>query len=371
MTMKVPLSRPDIAEKDIEAVTRVLATPYLSRWKKLTEFEERMAAYIGTRYAVAVSSGTGGLHLCVRSLGIKDGDEVITTPFSFIASANCILFERARPVFVDIMPDTLNMDASKIEGSITPKTKAILAVHVFGHPCEMDEITRIARKYNLKVIEDASEAVGAEFKNRKVGRFSNAAAFSFYPNKQITTAEGGVIVTDNKDISNLCRSMRNQGRDDDACDIHHRIGFNYRMNELSAALGISQLKRIKGMLKARERVADMYSAELRKVGGIEVPFVSRDVTMSRFVYVIKLAIGYSRKDRDGVIAYLQSKGISCGKYFAPIHLQPCYVKMFGYKKGDFPITESVADRVIALPFYNHLTNEAIRYVCRALKRALL
>ncbi|MFC2006417.1 DegT/DnrJ/EryC1/StrS family aminotransferase, partial [Chloroflexota bacterium] len=233
----IPLSSPDITPKEVELINQVLSTPYLSIGPKIKEFEEKIACHIGVKYAIAVNSGTSALHLCIRSLDIKDGDEVITTPFSFIASANCILFERAKPVFVDVDKDSLCIDAGKIEEKITDKTKAILPVHVFGHPCQMGKIMEIARSYNLAVIEDACEAIGAEYRGKKVGSFGNCGVFGFYPNKQITTAEGGMIVTNDEKIAKLCRSMRNQGRDeDDSWLSYTRLGYNYRMSELSASL---------------------------------------------------------------------------------------------------------------------------------------
>ncbi len=253
-----------------------------------------------TKYGIGVNSGTSGLHLCIRSLNIKDGDEVITTPFSFIASANCILFERAKPVFVDIDENTLNIDPTKIEEKITKKTKAILPVHIFGHPCQMDKIMEIAKKYYLVVIEDACEAIGAEFDRRKVGSWGTVSVFAFYPNKQITTAEGGMVVTNDGQIAKLCRSMRNQGRDEESEWLSFkRLGYNYRMNELNAALGVAQIDRIDEIFTKRQRVADFYNEKLKGVDGIRIPFVAPGVKISWFVYVIRLnSYQFSRKDRD-------------------------------------------------------------------------
>ncbi len=365
----IPLSSPDITQKEVETINQVLSTPFLSIGPKIKEFEQKIAYFVGTKYAVAVNSGTSGLHLCVRSLDIKDGDEVITTPFSFIASANCILFERAKPVFVDIDENTLCIDVNKIEEKITKKTKAILPVHIFGHPCQMDKIMEIARKYNLKVIEDACESIGAGYKEKKVGSFGNCGVFAFYPNKQITTAEGGMIVTDNEEIAKLCQSMRNQGRDEgDAWLSHSRLGYNYRMSELSAALGVTQMERVEELLEKRKRVAEFYNEKLSKIEGIKIPYVSPEVKISWFVYVIRLdEKRFSREDRDEIIQQLKQKGINCRDYFPPIHLEPFYVKMFGYKKGDFPVTERISDTTIALPFYNNLTERQTDYICENLK----
>jgi len=374
--MQVPLSRPDIKKRDVDAVLQVLRTPYLSIGPKIVEFEEKIAQYTGTKYAVAVNSGTSALHLIIRALGIKDGDEVITTPFSFISSANCILFERGKPVFVDINPKTLNIDVEKIaemlenlEVKRLEKIKAILAVDVFGQPAEWDRLQEIAQKYKLKLIEDSAEAIGSEYKGKKVGSFGEAGIFAFYPNKQITTGEGGVLLTNDENIAKLARSMRNQGRGESGAWLNHeRLGYNYRMDELSAALGCAQMERIDEILDKREGVARIYNERLKDIEEIEIPYIAPYVTrMSWFVYVIKLAEGISR---DKVMLYLKENGIECKPYFTPIHLQPFYRKMFGYKQGDFPITEDVAKRTIALPFFNNLREEEVDYVCEKLRNAV-
>lgn len=368
----IPLSSPDITHKEAELISEVLNTPFLSIGPKVKEFEKKIANYIGTKYAVAVNSGTSGLHLCIRSLDIKDGDEVITTPFSFIASANCILFERAKPVFVDIDENTLCIDTDKIEEKITKKTKAILPVHVFGYPCEMDKITGIAKKYNLAVIEDACEAIGSEYNNRKVGGCGDVGVFAFYPNKQITTAEGGMIVTNNEKIANLCRSMRNQGRDEEEKWLCHKmLGYNYRMSELNAALGVVQMERIEEILSKRQRAADLYNKRLSKIKKIKIPHTAFNVKISWFVYVIRLDDKlFSHKERDNIILELKNRGIACSNYFPPIHLQPFYKEQFSFKEGDFPITENISALTIALPFYNNLTEEQINYICDSLEEII-
>jgi perosamine synthetase len=246
MMIKIPLSNPDIVRKDIEYVVKVLETANLSLGPKLPEFENKIADYVGAKYAAAVNSGTSALHLIIRALEIKDNDEVITTPFSFISSANCVLFERGKPVFVDIDPLTLNIDVNLIEKKITKRTKAILAVDVFGHPAEWKSLKRIGKKHNLKLIEDSCEAIGAEYRGKKAGTLGDAGAFAFYPNKQITTGEGGIIVTNNKALADLCRSMRNQGRDSRGGWLSHkRLGYNYRISDINCALGIAQMRRIR------------------------------------------------------------------------------------------------------------------------------
>ncbi len=368
----IPLSSPDITNKEVEVITQVLSSPTLSIGPKVEEFEKKIAAFVGVKYAVAVNSGTSGLHLCIRALDIKDGDEVITSPFSFIASANCMLFERAKPVFSDINEKTLCLDPDKIEEKITPRTKAILPVHIFGHSCDMDKIMAIAKKHNLAVIEDACEALGTEYKGQKVGSFGNCGVFAFYPNKQITTAEGGMVVTNDEKIAKLCRSMRNQGRDEgNAWLSHSRLGYNYRMSELSAALGSVQMDRIGEILKKRDEVAETYNKKLAAIGGVSIPYVDKDVKMSWFVYIIQLDKNkFSRDDRDRVILELRRRGVSCRDYFPPIHLEPFYVEMFGYKAGDYPVTEKVAGLTIALPFYNNLAEKEIDFVCKKLEEII-
>lgn len=362
--MRVPLSSPELNNDDIQAVIGVLKTPQLSIGPRLEEFEEAVAERANCRFGVGVNSGTSGLHLIVRSLGISDGDEVITTPFSFIASSNCILFERAKPVFVDIRPDTLNIDPNRIERAITRKTKAILPVHAFGQPADMDPIWDIAKRHKLAVIEDSCEAIGAEYHGRPAGRLGDAAVFAFYPNKQITTGEGGVIVTDNEEIATLSRSMRNQGRGaENTWLAHERLGYNYRLDEMSAALGLSQLRRLDKFLEARAHVAEMYNERLQDCEDVEIPYVALGVKMSWFVYVVRLVPGINR---DGVIQYLSDNGVGCRPYFTPIHLQPFYRRMFGYKPGDFPITEDISGRTLALPFYNTLSPSEVDYVVETL-----
>jgi len=367
--IEVPMSRPDIGESEIEAVNQVLRTPYLSIGPMLERFEQAMAQFVGARHAVGVSSGTAGLHLCVVAAGIGEGDEVITTPFSFVASANCVLYERARPVFVDIEPDSLNIDPRRIEAAVTSRTRAILPVHAFGQPADMDAILEIARRHNLLVLEDACEAAGAEYRKRKAGALGDAAVFAFYPNKQITTAEGGMIVTNRDDWNELFRSLRNQGRDVfDTWLRHSRLGYNYRLDELSAALGVAQMERIEELLTKRDRVAQMYTAGLAKVPGVSVPFLAPATTRpSWFVYVVRLARGI---DRDRVIQELQARGIASRQYFTCIHLQPFYMRMFGYREGDFPVAEEAAQSVLALPFYGAMHAEQVDYVCSHLREVI-
>ena len=371
--MNIPLSKPWVTEEDIKAVEEVLRTPYLSLGPKLTEFENMLAGVAKRKYAVAVNSGTSALHLIIRSLGIKDGDEVITTPFSFIASSNCILFERAKPVFVDIDPKTYNINPNLIEERITEKTKAILAVDVFGQPADWDKLTEIAKRYNLYLIEDSAEAIGSEYKGHPAGSFGIASVFAFYPNKQITTCEGGVLLTDDENIYKLSRSMRNQGRGEDESWLYHtRLGYNYRISDINCALGISQLKRLDKIIEMRDNVAKIYTQKLSEIDEIITPYVHPDTTkMSWFVYVIRLGDRFGNVHRDEIIKELGNRQIQTRNYFEAIHLEPFYVEQFGYKKGDFPVTEFVSERTIALPFYSTMSEEEIDYVVKNLKEVIL
>lgn len=368
MRESVPMSAPDITEEDVRAVAEVVRSGRLALGPKTEEFERLVGDYVGVKHAVAVSSGTAALHLIVKALGIGPGDEVLVPSFTFVASANVILYEGATPVFVDIEPETYNLDPKDLERMITPRTKAIMVVDVFGHPAEWDDILRIGEKYGLKVIDDSCEALGAEYKGRKLGQFGDAAAFAFYPNKQMTTGEGGIIVTDDPEIARLCRSLRNQGRGEMGSWLEHeRLGYNYRMTEMSAALGVSQLKRIEELLNKRERVARIYTERLAGLDFLRPPVVRPYVRMSWFVYVITLAEGLHR---DPVMKAMAEEGIPTRGYFSPVHLQPYIREQLGTKEGMLPVTESAAQRTIALPFHSNLTEAEVDLVVEALARCL-
>lgn len=373
---KIPLSKPDIIEKDKKAVLGVLETSSLSLGEKYLEMEKIMAKFAGVKYAVAVNSGTSGLHLIVRALGIggapSGSNEVITTPFSFIASSNCILFEKAKPIFVDIDEETFNIDVNKIEEKITNKTKAILAVDVFSQPADWEELKIIVQKHNLYLIEDSAEALGSEYKGKKCGSFGDAAVFAFYPNKQITTGEGGVVLTNNKKIYDLCRSMANQGRkvSNGKWLEHVMLGYNYRLDEMSCALGIAQMQRIKEILQKRAKVAGIYNKKLKEIKDLEIPHIKPGNKLSWFVYVVKLNKDLAGHKRDKIIKEMAKRGIQCGNYFQPIHLQPFYKKEFGYNPGDFPVAEDISRRTLALPFFNNLTEKEIDFVVKTLKEVI-
>lgn len=366
--MNYPLAKPSIEKEEELAVLEVLRSGVLSMGPKVEEFEKHFAKFAGTKYAVAVSSGTAGLHLALIGAGIAEGDEVITTPFSFVASANAILYVGANPVFVDIEPVTYNIDPDKIESAITPKTKAILVVHILGQSSAMEKIMDIAKKHNLKIIEDACESIGATYRGKRVGTFGESAVFAFYPNKQMTTGEGGMVVTNDLKLSKLFKSLRNQGRGEDKVWLdHERLGYNYRMDEMSAALGIVQLRKIDTFIAERRKIALWYEQCLSHspllVG---TPRTLQGNTHTWFVYVVLLLRG----NRNDVIKRLEKKGIAAKPYFPSIHLFSFHQKRFGFTKGDFPISEGVSAQSLALPFYSGLTRKDVQFICDTLVAVL-
>ncbi len=369
--MQIYLSRPDITEKEIEAVCAVLRSSNLSLGPKLPEFENTFSKYIGLKRAVAVNSGTSGLFLCMLALEIGQGDEVITTPFTFIASATPVMMAGARPVFADIDPLSLNIDATKIESKITSRTKAILPVEVFGNPAGMDKVCEIAQKHNLTVIEDSCEALGSALNEKKAGTFGIMSVFGFYPNKQITTGEGGIILTDDDELADTCVSLRNQGRAKMGGWLNHeRLGYNFRISDINCALGIVQLSRIEQFKAKRRQVAKWYQEMLAYDDRLIVPAEPDGCDLSWFVFVARLAEGFTARQRDKILEEMKANNIQVSNYFSPVHLQPFMVERFGYKKADFPVTESVSERTIALPFYNNLTQDEVAIVCKTLKDIL-
>ncbi len=368
----IPLASPDVGDAEIAAVVEVLRDQHLSLGPRLPAFEDAMAQAAGVRQAVAVSSGTAALHLIVHGLGIGEGDEVVTTPFSFVASSNCLLFENARPVFADIDPVTWELDPAAAEAALSPRTRALLPVHVFGRPCPMPDYLAVAQRHGLEVIEDSCEAIGSTIDGKMAGSFGRAGAFAFYPNKQITTGEGGIIVTDDDALAELARSLRNQGRGTDGQWLGHpRLGWNYRIPDILCALGIEQLRRLDEFVAARERVFELYRAALGDIEELVLPAEPASGTrVSWFVYVVTLREPATRERRDAILAALTKRGIGCRNYFFPIHLQPFYRERFDLREGMFPVTESVASRTIALPFHNRLSEEQVARVAEALRAAL-
>lgn len=386
----IPMSSPDLTDAERQAVLAVINTPALSMGPYIAAFEEAFCQHTGLRHAIGVSSGTAGLHLCALASGVKDGDLVITTPFSFAASSNVLLYERAIPVFVDVDTRTGNIDPDMVEqaaaqlsagGSAARRwlprraadkpaaLKAILAVDVFGQMADYDRLRETARRYNLKLLQDSCESLGATYKQRPAGTLGDMAVFAFYPNKQITTGEGGMIVTDDDQAAGMMRALRNQGRaPGDTWLEHSFLGYNYRLDEMSAALGSAQMQRLESLLAARQQVAGWYNKLLAEIQGVEAPQLAPETTRaSWFVYVIRLARGI---DRAAVTARLAQKSIPVRPYFSPIHLHKYMVERFGYRPGDYPVTEDLGARGLALPFSGKMTQTQVETVCRALREAL-
>jgi perosamine synthetase len=384
MKVRIPLAKPEITEADRDAVLNVLRTPHLSMGPKLVEFEQAICDYTGCNYAVAVNSGTSALQLAIRALGLQRGDEVVLPSFTFSALLNVVLQEGLRPKFVDIDPETYNVTPELVAVAITPQTRLILAVHTFGFPVDMKSFSEVATGHGISrasrprptvpIVEDACEAFGAEVRGTKVGAFGETGLFAFYPNKQITTGEGGVVVTSSERIALQARKLRNQGRDPELDWLQHaEVGFSYRLSDINCALGISQLQRIEAVVARRQKLAEIYDREL--AGIIEVhrpPLASQVGRISWFVYPIRLAEKFSRADRDWICETMMRKGVATGRYFAPLHLQPVFTSSIGQYKSELqlPNTELVADRVIALPFFNQLTEKNIQEVCAALAESM-
>jgi perosamine synthetase len=366
---RIPLSLPYIDSLEEELMLEVLRSGRLSLGSMVTRFEEELARRVGASYAAAVSSGTAGLHLGVRLAGVGPGDEVITSPFSFVASANCVLYEGGTPVFADIDPRTFNLDPSAVEGAVTERTKAVVAVDIFGYPCELDELTAICDRNGLALVQDACEALGAEYKGRPVGSHGHPAVFAFYPNKQITTGEGGVVVTDDEEQWRLLKSLSNQGRADSGGWLEHaRFGYNYRLSDLAAAVGVAQLERLDEILALRSAAGVRYADLLAGVDGADAPLADDDDhRRSWFVYPVRLADGI---DRERVIEALAADGIETSRYLPSIHLQPYMRERFGFREGMFPVSEDISGRLLSLPFYSSIDDEDQHRVVESLQAAL-
>lgn len=384
------MSAPSLTDAEQEAVLEVLRTPRLSMGPQVARFERAVADYVGAQHGVAVSSGTSGLHLCVRATGIRDGDLVITTPFSFVASANVILYERAVPIFVDVDPRTGNMDpeqtaiaADALTGSGKDRRKwlprqgadsqsdltALLTVDVYGQPGDYTRFGALAADHGLGLIEDSCEALGSIRNGQQAGTFGDMGVFAFYPNKQITTGEGGMIVTEREELADMARSLRNQGRaPGDRWLEHTHLGYNYRLNELNAVLGAVQMQRVDELIERRADVAKAYQSRLADLPGVETLPIHRDTTrMSWFVYVVRLDKTY---DRSQVMQRLAQGGIPSRPYFQPIHLQPYFMERFGYRAGDFPVAEDLGRRSLALPFSSVMRDSEVDRVVEVLAGAL-
>jgi perosamine synthetase len=366
---RVPLSRPYIDEREEELVLEVLRSGRLSLGPFIERFEQLIAERVGAPYAAAVSSGTAGLHMLCHIAGVRDGDEVITSPVSFVATANCFILEGGRPVFADVDPKTLNLDPAAVEAAITGQTKGIVAVDMFGYPCELDELRAIAERHGLWLIDDSCEALGAEYKGAPIGSHGPSGAFGFYPNKQVTTGEGGVVTTHDEEEWELLKSVRNHGRSYDSRWFHHvRLGFNYRFTDLQAAVGIAQLEKLDRMLAMRSEAARRYTALLEGFDGVEPPLPDdENHRRSWFVYVVKVAQGV---DRNAVLDRLAAQGIEAGHYVPAVHLQPYMREAYGFTEGTCPIAEDACDRTLALPFFPQLEPEDQEQVVAALRESV-
>jgi len=388
--MRVSMSSPDLSDLERQAVLSVLQTPRLSMGPKIEAFEAAIAGRVGARHAVAINSGTAGLHLCVRAVGLTDGDWALTTPFSFVSSSNVLLYERVLPVFVDVEAHTGNLDPALVEaaaGDLTQGGKAagrwlprrgvpphgrlrgLLAVDVFGQPADYDRLLTTARRHAVPLIEDSCEALGADYQGRPAGMLGEIGVFAFYPNKQITSGEGGMIVTDRDEWATMVRALRNQGRaPGDTWLDHTYLGYNYRMDELDAALGHAQMSRLDELMAKRDQVASWYAEGLAGISGVEAPSIAPTTTRSSwFVYVVRFDPAIAR---DDVIRRLGERGIPSRPYFKPIHLQPYFREMFGYGEGDFPVAEDLGRRSLALPFSGILRREEVEIVCHELQSVL-
>ncbi|MEJ7567664.1 MAG: DegT/DnrJ/EryC1/StrS family aminotransferase [Gaiellaceae bacterium] len=365
----IPLSAPYIDERDEELVLEVLRSGRLSLGPSIDRFEELFAECVGAPFAAAVSSGTAGLHLLCRLAGLEKGDEAITSPFSFVASANCAIYEGATPVFADIDPKTLNLDPAAVEAAITERTKAVIAVDIFGYPCELEPLQRLCERHGLALIQDACEALGAEYRGARVGSQGPSAVFAFYPNKQITTGEGGMVTTHSEAEWLLLKSLRNQGRADGGGWLEHaRLGYNYRIDDIRAALGIGQLEKLETILGLRQEAARRYSELLADVEGLEVPLADdAEHVRSWFVYVVTLARGI---DRERVIEELERQGIATSRYLPSIHLQAYMRETYGFSEGLCPVSEELSQRTLALPFFAQIEAEDQERVVDALRAAL-
>ena len=365
----IPLSSPYLDERDEELVLEVLRSGRLSLGPTIDRFEELFAERVGAPYAAAVSSGTAGLHLLCRIAALRPGDEAITSPFSFVASANCVIYEGATPVFADVDERTMNLTPEAVEAAITERTKAVVAVDIFGYPCELDPLRELCEQHGLALIQDACEALGAEYKGAPVGSQGPSAVFAFYPNKQMTTGEGGMVTTHSEEEWGLLKSLRNQGRADGGGWLEHaRLGYNYRIDDIRAALGIGQLEKIETILGLRQAAAARYGALLAGVAGVEAPLEDdEDHVRSWFVYVVTLARG---TDRERVIAELERQGIATSRYLPSIHLQSYMRERYGFSEGLCPVSEDLSQRTLALPFFAQIEAEDQERVVDALRAAL-
>jgi perosamine synthetase len=375
----LPYGRQTIDEDDVQAVVETLRSDWLTTGPKVAEFEEAFAAWVGARYAVSFSSGTAALHGAAFAAGITTGDEAITSPLTFAATANCVLYQGGTPIFADITADTLNIDPQHIASLVTSRTKAVLPVDYAGHPAELDDVLQIAERHGLTTIEDGCHALGGEYRGRRVGSISHMTVFSFHPVKHLTTGEGGMVTTDNAKFADTLRRFRNHGISSNARDrqreAQHRyemvlLGFNYRLTDIGCALGLRQLAKLESNLARRREIAARYTAALREIPGIIVPCVHSDVVPAWHLYPIRLDLSRLSGGRDEIFRALRAENIGVNVHYIPVHLHPYYRERFGYRGGEFPVVESAYQSLISLPMFHGMTNEDVTDVVKALRRVV-
>ena len=375
----LPYGRQSIGEDDIQAVTEVLRSDWLTTGPKVGEFEEAFSAWVGARYAVSFSSGTAALHGAAFAAGLKAGDEAITSPMTFAATANCILYQRATPVFADVSPDTLNLDPEKAESRVSSRTKAILPVDYAGHPADLDSIRQIAERHGLVVIEDACHALGAEYRGRRAGSIAHMTVFSFHPVKHLTTGEGGMVTTDNAGFAETLRRFRNHGISSDARQRqsvgqwHYEmvlLGFNYRLTDIACALGITQLRKLEANLERRRQIAARYSSKFCNIRGVIPPAVRSEVNPAWHLYPIRLDLEKLSVGRDDIFRALRAENIGVNVHYIPVHLHPYYRDRFGYHGGEYPIAEDAYLRLISLPMFHGMSDQDVEDVVAAVAKVI-
>jgi perosamine synthetase len=375
----LPYGRQSISEEDIQAVVEVLRSDWLTTGPKVAEFEEALAAWVGAKHAVAFSSGTAALHGAAFAAGLKPGDEAITSPLTFAATANCILYQGARPVFADVSSDTLNLDPDRFAERITPNTRAVLPVDYAGHPADMDAILARAERHGITVIEDACHALGAEYQGRRTGSIAHMSVFSFHPVKHLATGEGGMVTTDRADLAESLRRFRNHGISSDARQRHASgqwhyemvaLGFNYRLTDIACALGLSQLKRLEANLARRREIAGRYTAAFRSMPGVAAPVVRHNLNPAWHLYPIRVNAGQLSRDRAHVFRALRAENIGVNVHYIPVHLHPYYRERLGYRGGEYPVAESAYERLISLPMFHGMTDQDVQDVIAALTKVM-
>ena len=376
----LPYGRQSIDEEDIRSVVNVLRSDWLTTGPKVGEFEEAFAAYVGARHAISFSSGTAALHAAAFAAGLKEGDEAITSPMTFVATANCVLYQHARPVFADVCSDTLNIDPEQIASRINSKTRVILPVDYAGHPADLDTILQLAERHGLTVIEDACHALGAEYRGRRVGSVSHMTVFSFHPVKHLSTGEGGMVTTDRPDLADCLRRFRNHGLSSDARQRQSSgqwyyemvlLGFNYRLTDVACALGLTQLSKLHSNLERRRQIAARYTKAFLGLPGVSVPSVHPDVLPAWHLYPIRLDLPRLTSDRKEVFRALRSENIGVNVHYIPVHLHRYYRDRFGYTGGEFPVAEHAYQRLISLPMFHAMSDEDVEDVVAALVKVVV